>query len=151
MRVYYKKVFRKFWRDFAESTREQVIGALLVGAILFFQIRYGVIKHQEIRGDAWSLAWPYIALLVCIFAVHLVRAPWKLDQDHESRNREYEKDQQKIAQLEMLLSKQPRPEVIITFDPSQRPKLTRTLQGAILTNVGGVSAHNLKILPDKTK
>lgn len=148
---YYKRLFRKFWHDFVKSTREQVIGALLAGAILFFQIRNGVIKHQEVRGNAWSLAWPYIALLVGIFAVHLVRAPWKLDQDRESMNREYKKGQEKIAQLEILLSKQPRPEVIISFDSSQRPKLSRTLQGVVLTNVGGLSAHNLKIVPDKSK
>jgi hypothetical protein len=44
-----------------------------------------------------------------------------------------------------------RPKVIVEFDPSQRPKFSRTLQGPTLTKVGDASAHNVSIVPDKAK
>jgi hypothetical protein len=69
----------------------------------------------------------------------------------EGSYREHHKDAGTISQLETLLSKQPRPQLIIAFDHSQRPSFTRTLQGVILSNVGGVSAHNARIVPDKSK
>lgn len=80
MREYYKRMFAAFWKDFAKSTAEQVVGALLAVAILVLQIHYEVTKEAEIKGSEWAIAWPYIMLVAAFFLIHLLRVPWKLDQ-----------------------------------------------------------------------
>jgi len=97
MGEYYKRFFTAFCKDFAKSAREQLIGALLVVAILVLQIHYGVINHAEIQGNAWAIAWPYVALILILFLFHLVRVPWKLDQEHQ---RVHQEDKNKISQAE---------------------------------------------------
>jgi len=73
------------WEDFTSSVGEQVLGALLVIAILAFQIRYGVIKPEDVRANEWAVAWPYILLIVGFLVFHLARAPKKLDDEREAK------------------------------------------------------------------
>lgn len=93
---FYKRIFAVLWTDFSKSTREQVVGALLVVAILILQIHYGVITPAEVRSSAWAIAWPYVALVVGLFLYHAVRAPWKLDKDHLKKRKEIEKENEKL-------------------------------------------------------
>jgi hypothetical protein len=83
MRKYYRRVWAKFKEDFLSSTGEQVIGALIVVGIVICQIRYGLIKTEDIKANFWSIAWPYVVLVVGFFVYHLVRAPKKLDDDRQ--------------------------------------------------------------------
>jgi hypothetical protein len=87
---YYKRFVYTFWKDFKKSTGEQVIGALLVIAILVLQIHYGIIKPGEIQPNAQAIGWPYAALVGVFFIIHLIRAPWKLDVEHNGRHRDHE-------------------------------------------------------------
>lgn len=113
MREYYKRVGAVLWRDFAKSTREHVIGALLAVAIIALQIHYGVITTGDIRGNAWAIAWPYVTLISCLFLIHLVRAPYKLDME---RKRELETLKEQIAEQYAKIER-------LTW-PEDRPKLT---------------------------
>lgn len=74
-----------------------MIGALLAGAILILQIHYGAIKQAEIKGNEWAIAWPYIGLVACLFALHWIRAPWKLDQGHHVTHKQH---RERIVELE---------------------------------------------------
>jgi len=82
MGKYYKEMLEVFWKDFKSATGEQVIGALLAIGIFLFQLWYGLIKTGDVRPNFWAIAWPYVALVVCLLFWHLIRAPWKLHQQN---------------------------------------------------------------------
>jgi hypothetical protein len=106
MRKYYMRVITALWKDFSASTREQVIGALLVIAILICQIRYGLIKPGDISANLWAIFWPYTLLVGSFFLYHLVRAPKKLDDEHE-KDKQSSRDEgvrtgERVRQLESV-------------------------------------------------
>jgi hypothetical protein len=81
MLTYYREVAKVIWKDFRSSVGEQLIGALLVIGILLFQIHFGLIKPEDVRGNLWSICWPYVLLIAGFLVWHLARAPWKVHQD----------------------------------------------------------------------
>lgn len=84
MAAYYRRFWRTLRKDFAASTREQMIGALLVIGILVCQIAFGIIRPGEIRANLLSIAWPYMALVGGLFLRHLIRTPYRLDTERET-------------------------------------------------------------------
>jgi hypothetical protein len=53
---------------------------LLAIAILAFQYKSGIIAPGQ-AGATWrSILWPYLTLFACFVLFHLLRSPWKLDQ-----------------------------------------------------------------------
>ena|SRR5713226_5996324 len=123
---YYKNFVKTFWKDFRKSTREQVIGALLVIAILLLQIHYGVIKPGEIQPNVKSIAWPYVALVGAFFILHLIRAPWKLHQDQErglsEANRQLELEKDKSGRLQEQLERLPVPKIFLHYELPEEAK-----------------------------
>jgi hypothetical protein len=77
---YYQRFMRTLWDDFRVATEEQIIGALLAIAIFAFQNWFGLIPKGAVHANLWSIAWPYVGLVVGIFLWHLARTPNKLDQ-----------------------------------------------------------------------
>jgi hypothetical protein len=75
---YWGRFWKRVWKDFAEATVEQMIGALLALCILCYQIKFGVIHSGEIYANYKALVCPYLILLVVLFLWHLARAPYLL-------------------------------------------------------------------------
>ncbi len=75
---YYLRVLSRAFSDGAVWGRDQVIGLLLALAILAIQYQAGLIVSYA----SWkSVLLPYGVLLAGFVILHLVRAPWKLDQE----------------------------------------------------------------------
>jgi hypothetical protein len=97
-----------FWKRFGMSlkkaTGEQVIGALLAIATVFFQIRFGLVTNAQVHGAYWSLAWPYLILAAALFLRHLVKTPVEMDTDRAKALKEGEKREEalksKIEEME---------------------------------------------------
>jgi hypothetical protein len=145
---YYKRFFRAFWTDFAKSTKEQLLSAVLALAILILQVRYGVSKPTEIKGNEWAIGWPYIVLVSVLFVFHLVRAPWKLNEEHEARHAE---ESQKRAQLEFEIAALNQKLLKALGDPGGPDiVLERAARDEIrVSNLQGGTAHGLVIHPMK--
>jgi len=139
-----------FWKDFKKSTGEQVIGALLVIAIFVLQIHYGIIKRGDIQPNARSIAWPYISLLCVFFLVHLIRAPWKMNEAHESRHAEYSIKRAELEfdiaslnqRLTRALEEPSGPEIMLWFWPDALWNDETSLQ---VENLRGGTACRVKI------
>jgi hypothetical protein len=57
------------------------MGGVLAVLILAFQLYLGVIP-KDVRSKAWwSIAWPYLILLVFFLAWHCIRAWWEIRQE----------------------------------------------------------------------
>jgi hypothetical protein len=160
MREYYTRFFRTLFRDFAASTKEQVIGALLVIGIAVCQIKYGLIKSGDVSANIWSIGWPYAVLVVGLFLYHLIRAPKKLDDAHQvteaTLRRELILGHDRIKQLELV-----GPQILLSAEWPARNKRTQGIEtvsirfvAAINTaferpftvsNDSDIPAHNVKI------
>jgi hypothetical protein len=79
---YYKEFLAHWGKELWSLGREQVVGLVLAGLIFMFQIRNGLVpaKDAELAAQVTFLR-PYLALLGIYLAIHLVRTPWKLDQE----------------------------------------------------------------------
>ncbi len=77
---YYRRFLRTLWGDFKVATGVQVIALLVAIAIFAFQYRFGLIPEKAVHANFWSIAWPYVGLIVGLFVWHLTRTPYKLDQ-----------------------------------------------------------------------
>lgn len=147
---YYKRFVLAFWKDFAKSTKEQLIGALLAVAILALQIHYGVIKDAEIKGNEWAIGWPYITLVAVLFMVHLVRAPWKLNEEHEARHRQHRSERSEleaeISSLKNALEQVAGPKIHLLWDvPKDFASLGKRKNRLIIENASDVDAYHVKI------
>ena len=68
---YYKRLWHILWENFKAATLDQMVGAFLAGGILIFQIKFGVVHREDVRGSWWALTWPYLCLGMGLFAKHL--------------------------------------------------------------------------------
>jgi hypothetical protein len=103
---YYRKCLSHWGKELWSFGGEQLVGLILAVLILFFQIRMGLIPTKDIRTSALAnVLWPYLALVGIYLAVHLVRTPWKLDQElskqleHQATRREIKKQIEILTQF----------------------------------------------------
>jgi hypothetical protein len=80
-RAYLRRVLYRASQDVIASWREQVIGVLVTMAILFYQVKFGLIAQAQVSANAWALFYPYLYLLGSFVVFHLAVAPWRLDQE----------------------------------------------------------------------
>ncbi|MGA2030592.1 MAG: hypothetical protein ABSG87_11035, partial [Verrucomicrobiota bacterium] len=73
-KMYWAPVCLQAVRGAAIWGREQVLGAILVFAILLCQIHFGVIARDGVRGSWLSVILPYIALFSAAYLFHALRA-----------------------------------------------------------------------------
>jgi hypothetical protein len=83
MGEYYRRFWKGFRDSFLRSTREQVIGALLVFGILAFQVLLGVVRTSDLRVNLLAILWPYILLLLGFVVWHLISVPLALDRERK--------------------------------------------------------------------
>jgi len=120
---FYLRVLQELWRNFASSTAEQVLGALLTIAIIVTQIKLGIIRPGQIRDNFLSIAWPYGLLIVGLLFWNAIRAPVlvyhaQLDSINDLTKR--------VAELEQKLD-------------MSKPKFTfQITQGSIKTDIAGL-------------
>src|ERR1039457_7081725 len=100
---YYRRLFAALWRDFLESTREQVIGALLAFGIFLYQNKFGIIDARDIRPNLSAIVWPYVMLVAVLFVGHLIRIPYNFDKERQREigrlNSEKEDAEARISRL----------------------------------------------------
>jgi hypothetical protein len=138
-----------FWKDFAKPFWEQVmLGLIIAVAILFFQIRYGVIKTAEQKGNEFALLWPYLGLIGGFVLVHLVRAPWKLDKEHLQKHEDHSRHLAAAhAQVQEEIGKRGRPEVvpICEWKRDEHGQIESNVRAFRLKTLTDVAALNVKI------
>jgi hypothetical protein len=79
---YYKKFLFHWGKELCSFGAEQAGGVILAMLILFFQIHMGIIPTKDIKTSALANVFgPYLALVGVYLIIHLVRTPWKLDQE----------------------------------------------------------------------
>lgn len=81
---YYKYFWLRFVRDGGWG-REAVGGFLIALAILFMQIRMGVLRPGDLNAEFWSIAFPYAILLGAWFVFHFSVTAWRLDRERGDR------------------------------------------------------------------
>jgi hypothetical protein len=102
MWTYYKRVLRTAWKDFKAATLEQMIGVLIAIAILFLQIKFGVIHQGDVWASIWSIAWPYIWLVLGLLLWNLIRVPWKIHVEQAGATQGLEA---KVAELQTKIAR----------------------------------------------
>lgn len=148
---YYQRLFVAFWKDFAKPFWEQVVlGLIIAVAILYFQIRYGVIKSAEQKGNELALLWPYLGLIGAFLSFHLLRAPWKLDQEHSRKHEEHSRQlAEKHGELQKEIANRARPEVGVTcdwkLDRSTNISIPYHPKALVLKTLTGVAAFDVEI------
>lgn len=78
---YWTRYWKHCWVGVKKSTGEQVIGAVIALAIVVYQIHYGIISKDQVRGAYWSIAWPYAILVGVLLLRHLVKTPAEMDAE----------------------------------------------------------------------
>lgn len=79
---YYKEFLAHWGKEMWSLGREQMVGFMLALLVLLFQIRNGQVPAKD-AGWAAQITFlrPYLVLVGIYLAIHLVRTPWKLDQE----------------------------------------------------------------------
>ncbi len=79
---YYKEFLAHWGKELWTFGREQMVGLMLFVLILVFQIRNGLVPPKNAGWAAQeTFLRPYLVLIGIYLAIHLVRTPWKLDQE----------------------------------------------------------------------
>lgn len=111
---YCGRVLRKAFDDGANWGRDQVVSLCIAIAILAVQIHMGIISVGQRGATLKSILWPYLALLAALVLLHLLRAPWKLDQAARREVSE-ERAARAKAQAELETALQDGPEVFLSY------------------------------------
>lgn len=95
MREHYFHRFRKrLFRELSDFVKAQLlVGFIITGLILWWQVRTGIITKPNIRANVSSFVWPYIAVLVVFTVYHLGRTAFLLDRESQNRIAELENAQ----------------------------------------------------------
>jgi hypothetical protein len=119
---YYKRLSGILWKNFRAATLDQLLGATLAVGILILQVRYGVVHREDVQGSWWALIWPYMCLVVVLFARHLTTSPYKLDQQRQADLASLQADVDRLQEdLEKSINKD-RPEVFALLDFGPNPR-----------------------------
>src|SRR5208337_1076134 len=83
-REYYRRWIRAFRTDLFRLGKEQVIGAIVVILVLFFQWYYGLVPQNHGWQAIKSVGWPYLIILIVFLILSAVRAPVTLDRERRA-------------------------------------------------------------------
>lgn len=96
MPEHYIHRFRKrLYKELGEFVKTQLlVGFILTGVILWWQVHTGIITKPNIRANVSSFLWPYLVVLGLFTIYHLGRTAVLLDRESQSRITELEGAQQ---------------------------------------------------------
>lgn len=80
---YYVRFWAVYRQELVESTREQLVGALLTLGIFVVQLKYQIIRPGDARANFWAIVWPYLTLVGSLLLWHLIRTPFNLDGERQ--------------------------------------------------------------------
>lgn len=121
---YYKKFFIHWGTELLSFGREQAVGVILAALILWFQIEKGLIPAKDAALTAKAtIFWPYLALIGIYLVIHLIRTPWKLDQEQEKDITNLE------AQLQQERDSAQQPDIALVWDWPEDQRQENALAG----------------------
>jgi hypothetical protein len=83
---YFHRFRKRLFKELGDSVKTQLlVGFILAGLILFWQVRTGLITKGDIGVNIAALLWPYIVVLAGFTVYHLGRTAFLLDRENQNR------------------------------------------------------------------